>query len=448
MKFKNPNVQKWVTLLAVALTGGVINKICYLRETYYAPLQQATGATNAELGMLMSVFGIANFIFYFPGGVIADKFSPKKLIVFSCFATALAGLWYSTFPPYRVLMFIHFIFAVTTVFTFWAAMVKIVNNIGTPDEQGRMFGSLEGARGAFGALAAFCSVYFFNRAGEGISGLHATVIYYSVLLVIAGILAAIFIQEPESVKIKKRVKGEAKDPKEKLNKGDVLKVLKMPRIWLAGIIVLANYSALIFHGMITPYLTEAFGLSESTVATLSTIRTYVMMMIGAIVAGVLADKIGSVIKFMKYGFIGMTIFSIGYLLIPANHDKVWMIVLNFIIYGLCLYSIKALYFATIDEVLIPKKLAGTASGIISLVGYCPEMFMYVWVGNIVDNSPGLTGYHQVFMWMIGFAVVGFISATLLLYLNNKARKKAIAEGRLDENGMLIEDVVVEETVAE
>ena len=444
MKFKNPNVQKWITLLTVALTGGVINKICYLRETYYGPLQAATGATNAELGMLMSAFGIANFIFYFPGGVLADKFSSKKLIVFSCFATAVAGLWYSTFPPYRVLMFIHFVFAITTVFTFWAAMVKIVNNLGTPEEQGRLFGSLEGARGAFGALAAFCSVYFFNRAGEGIDGLRATVIYYSVLLVVAGILAAIFIQEPESIKIKKVKKADKKDaPKEKLNKGDILTVLKMPRVWLAGILVLANYSALIFHGMITPYLTVAFGLSESTVATLSTIRTYVMMMIGAIVAGFMADKIGSVIKFMKYGFIGMTIFSIGYLLIPANHDKVWMIVLNFIIYGLCLYSIKALYFATIDEVFIPKKLAGTASGIISLVGYCPEMFMYVWVGNIVDNSPGLTGYHKVFMWMVGFAVAGFVAATLLLHLNNKAKEKAIAEGRLDEHGILIEEPVAE-----
>lgn len=430
MKFKNPNVQKWITLLAVAVTGGVINKICYLRETYYEPLQQATGSTNAQLGMLMSAFGIANFIFYFPGGILADKFSSKNLIVFSCFTTALAGFWYATFPPYKVLMFIHFIFAITTVFTFWAAMVKIVNNLGPAEEQGRLFGSLEASRGLFGTIAALVSVIFFNKAGEGIPGLRATVIYYSIVLIIAGVLAAIFIVEPESMKAERGKKVE-KEPKEKITKEGVLEVVKMPTIWLAGVLVLANYSALIFHGMVTPYLSAAFGLSGSVVATLSTIRTYVMMMIGAIVAGFLADKIGSVIKFMKWGFLGMAIFAVAYLLIPANRSAVWLIVLNFIIYGLCLYSIKALYFATIDEVFIPKHLAGTASGIISLIGYCPEIFMYVWVGNIVDNSTGLDGYHTVFKWMVAFAVIGFIAATILLILNDKARKEIAGNGNVE-----------------
>ena len=426
MKFKNPTVQKWITLLAVALTGGVINKICYLRETYYDPLQQATGATDVQLGLLMSAFGIANFIFYFPGGVLADKFSSKKLIVFSCFSTAAAGFWYATLPGFNTLMLLHVIFAVTTVFTFWAAMVKIVNNLGGPEEQGRLMGALEGSRGLFGTIAALVSVIFFSRAGEGIAGLQATVRYYSVVLIIAGVLAAIFIQEPERMKITKTEKKE-KDSKDKVTLQTVLEVVKMPRIWLAGILVLMSYSALIFHGMVTPYMTEAFGLSGSVVAVLSTVRTYVMMMIGAMTAGVIADKLGSVIRFMKYGFIGMTIFGCGYLLIPGNRDFVWVIVLNFIFYGLCLYGVKGLYFATIDEVMVPKHLAGTASGIISLIGYCPEIFMYVWVGNIVANGAGLSGYHTVFKWMIGFAVVGFLSAMLLNHLNKKARAEKEAE---------------------
>lgn len=422
MKFKNPTLQKWITLLAVALTGGVINKICYLRETYYDPLQQATGATDVQLGLLMSAFGIANFIFYFPGGILADKFSSKRLIVFSCFTTAAAGFWYATLPSFQVLMVIHVVFAVTTVFTFWAAMVKIVNNLGGAEEQGRLMGSLEASRGLFGTIAAFVSVFFFSQAGEGVHGLQATVRFYSVVLIAAGVLAAIFIQEPECMKIKPD-KNEGKEKKDKVSKEDVFAVIKIPRVWLAGILVLMSYSALIFHGMVTPYMTAAFGLSGSVVAVLSTIRTYVMMMIGAMVAGILADKMGSVIRFMKYGFIGMAIFGAGYLLVPANRALVWLIVLNFVFYGMCLYSVKALYFATIDEVLVPKKLAGTASGIISLIGYCPEIFMYVWVGKIVESGSGLSGYHTVFKWMIGFAVVGFLCAMLLQYLTKKAKEE-------------------------
>ena len=45
---------KWMTLIIVAIAGGLITKLPYLRETYMAPLQQATGATKTQLGMLMS----------------------------------------------------------------------------------------------------------------------------------------------------------------------------------------------------------------------------------------------------------------------------------------------------------------------------------------------------------------------------------------------------------
>ena len=105
-----------------------------------------------------------------------------------------------------------------------------------------------------------------------------------------------------------------------------------------------------------------------------------------------------------------------------------MIVVNFILYGLCLYSIKALYFSTIDEVLIPKRLAGTASGIISLVGYAPEIFLYTVSGNMVDNAEGLQGYKLCFLWMVILSAVGFVCAIVLRRLNAKAIQQAKVEG--------------------
>ena len=72
----------------------------------------------------MSAYGIVNFICYFPGGILADKFSCKKLIIFSCFGTAAAGLWYWTMPGFVGLVIIHGIFAIT-VFTFLGSDGKI-----------------------------------------------------------------------------------------------------------------------------------------------------------------------------------------------------------------------------------------------------------------------------------------------------------------------------------
>ena len=426
MKQKNPNVTKWLTLIIVAFAGGLITKLPYLRETYMAPLQAATGATMTELGLIMSAYGIVNFICYFPGGVLADKFSCKSLIVVSCFGTALAGLWYWTMPTFIWLVVIHGIFAITTVFTFWAAMVKAINRLGTADEQGTLFGLLEGGRGLVGTVVAFGSVAVFGWAADEIGGMQNAILYYSILLGVAGVLALVFM---ENDKPKTDASGK---PENALKMKDFIEVAKMPRVWLCGMLGICNYSALIFHGYITGYLSDAFGLSATVVGNLSVIRTYFMMMVGAFVAGFIADKIGSRIKFMKYAFIGMTVFSSLYVLIPTKGAGIPLVIVNFIVYGLCLYGIKALYFSTIDEVLVPKRLAGTASGVISLVTYAPEMFLYTLSGAMVDKYIGtatpLKGYHNCFIAMAVLSGIGFICGYLLLKMNKKAIEEAQANG--------------------
>ena len=420
---KKANFRKYLTLFIVALAGGIITKLPYLRETYMEPLSQATGATYTQLGLIMSAYGIVNFICYFPGGVLADKFSCKTLIVISCFGTALAGFWYWTLPSFIWLVVIHAVFAITTVFTFWAAMVKSINRLGTEEEQGRLFGLLEGGRGLIGTLVAFGSVAVFGIASDAIGGMKNAILYYSILMAVAGVLAVIFLEND------KPVATEAGSVKP-LNKKDFIEVVKMPRVWLCGALGICNYSALIFHGYITGYLSNAFGLSDTVVGNLSVIRTYVMMMLGAFVAGFIADKIGSRIKLIKWAFVGMAIFASLYVLIPTHGAGVPLVICNFVVYGLFLYSIKAMYFSTIDEVLVPKRLAGTASGIISLCTYAPEVFLYTVSGNIVDKyvntATPLRGYHICFIMMAVLSAIGFICGTVLMKMNEKARAEAHA----------------------
>ena len=402
------------------------------------PLQQATGATLTQLGILMSAYGIVNFICYFPGGVLADKFSCKSLIVFSCIGTALAGFWYWTLPGFIWLVVIHAIFAVTTVFTFWAAMVKSINRLGDADEQGRLFGMLEGGRGLVGTLVAFGSVAVFGWAADAIGGMKNAILYYSVLMLVAGVLAWIFMEND------KPQKDTAAGKKENsLKVKDFVEVAKMPRVWLCGMLGICNYSALIFHGYVTGYLSNAFGLSDTVVGNLSVIRTYFMMMVGAFVAGFVADKIGSRIKFIKYAFIGMAVFASLYVLIPTKGAGIPLVIVNFIVYGLCLYGIKALYFSTIDEVLVPKRLAGTASGVISLVTYAPEMFLYTVSGNMVDKyantATPLAGYHHCFIAMAILSAIGFVCGFVLLRMNKKAIEEAKANGSFKDSTLSVEE---------
>ena len=418
-KVRSAATTKWMTLILVAFAGGIITKLPYLRETYMAPLMEATGANATQLGLIMSAYGIVNFICYFPGGILADKFSCKSLIVFSCIGTALAGFWFWTMPGFIWLVVIHAIFAITTVFTFWAAMVKSINRLGEAEEQGRLFGLLEGGRGLIGTIAAFGSVAVFSWATNSIGGMQNAIMYYSILMLVAGVLCFLFMENDKPVPKTPEEKAAQGNP---LNMKDFMEVAKMPRVWLC------NYSALIFHGYVTAYLSAAFEIPDSTVATLSVVRTYMMMMLGAFAAGFIADKIGSRIKFIQYGFIGMTIFALAYVVIPAGKSSIPLIVATFVVYGLCLYSIKALYFATIDEVMVPKHLAGTASGVISLCTYAPEIFLYTLSGSMVDKYVGtatpLKGYMNCFIAMSVLSAIGFVSAIVLLRMNKKARLAA------------------------
>ena len=120
-----------------------------------------------------------------------------------------------------------------------------------------------------------------------------------------------------------------------------------------------------------------------------------------------------------------------------------MFIVNFIVYGLCLYGIKALYFSTIDEVLGPKRLAGTASGVISLVTYAPEIFLYTVSGNMVDKyantATPLAGYHHCFIAMAVLSAIGFVCGFVLLRMNKKAIEEAKANGSFTDSTLSVEE---------
>ena len=109
-------------------------------------MQEAFGFSKTQMGILMSVFGFVSMITYFPGGWLADRFAPRKLITVALLATGLAGFVFSTFPPFEICVLLHGFWGFTTGCIFWAAMIKATRRWGSREEQGRAFGILEGGR--------------------------------------------------------------------------------------------------------------------------------------------------------------------------------------------------------------------------------------------------------------------------------------------------------------
>ena len=116
---------------------------------------------NFQLGLCFSVYGIVAFFSYPFGGFLADKFPPRKLIAVALWTTALGGLVYASFPGYTILKILYGYWGFTTIFLFWAPMIKATRVWGGPTSQGKAFGFLDGGRGLVGALFGAMGVFIF-----------------------------------------------------------------------------------------------------------------------------------------------------------------------------------------------------------------------------------------------------------------------------------------------
>jgi len=76
-----------------------------------------------------------------------------------------------------------------------------------------------------------------------------------------------------------------------------------------------------------------------------------------------------------------------------------------------------------DSGQIPLVLTGTAVGIISLVGYTPDIFAGPAMGYLLDNSPGEKGHQHVFLMLAVFSFIGMIASWYYFKLYGKQKRK-------------------------
>ena len=90
---------KYLTILSLIIAGEMIFSLPFHIARYFrASLLEVFNLSNADLGDVFAVYGITAMLAYFPGGMIADQFSARKLITLSLFATAAGGLYMAQQP--------------------------------------------------------------------------------------------------------------------------------------------------------------------------------------------------------------------------------------------------------------------------------------------------------------------------------------------------------------
>ncbi len=392
----------------------------FLREVYYLPLQKALDLNNTQLGVLMSVFGAVSLLTYFPGGWLADRISSRKLISFSMLATGLAGFYFSTFPSYPLSIVVHGFWGVTCSLTFWGAMIKATRNWAPADEQGRAFGILESGRGFAEVASSTALLAVFARLGSGRAGLARVIVLFSIIDVVLALMAWLALVDPGD--------GEPKleDSRSRIEPKQMLLVLRMPAVWLMSAVVLAAYSAYWGAYYFTPYATDVFLMSVVFGGAIGVGKMWVKPL-AAVGAGFLADRAG-VARTVAWSF-GILIPSFAvFALTPGNPSLVFILIANTGIASLAIFALRGIYFALLEEGGVPGAITGTAAGLISAVGFTPDVFMPLLGGILLDRYPGGPGYRYLFSVIVVLSALGFVAALAILKTRSRRQDFPVAAG--------------------
>ena len=416
---KNISRQHLLYITLLILSGEAVFILPFvLVRVFRATVLDVFEINNTQLGLFFSVYGIVALFSYLFGGPLADKFQPRKLMGTALILTALGGLVYANNPSLQTLAILYGFWGFTTIFLFWSAMIKATRVWGGTENQGKAFGFLDGGRGLVGALFGLLGVFVFSLfVSESNTVLNATeqadafqyVIYVSSAIVaFIGVLVFFFL------KIDKKAEPVTL---EKITFQNIKTVLRLPAVWLLMVIILCAYVGYKITDIFSLYANEVMGYSEVDAAETGTFLLFIRPAVGILV-GFLADRSRASI-YLCFGFllsiVGALLFASGIL---GEGENV-LFFLSIIVTAVGVYAARVLYFAVLQEGNIPLLFTGTAVGIISFIGYTPDIFAGPAIGYFLDASPGESG-HQAVFWMLAiFSAVGFVASFIFYRISKR-----------------------------
>lgn len=372
---------------------------------------------NFELGTYYSVYGLVAIAAYLFGGPLADRFAPSRLMALALFMTAVGGGFLYAIPAGGTMKLIYGFWGFSTIFLFWAALMRTTRLIGGTNKQGLAFGILDGGRGLFAALVTSVLIVVLGNELNGQEdpvvrkdAFQVVIAVMTSLVIVVGLLVLIFLRKVDSMDYEVR---------QRFNLSRVVSVISQPAVWLQAIIIICAYSGYRVTDDFSLLAKDALGYDEVEAAGVGSLSLWIRPL-AAVTAGVLADwlKPSRIIQWC-FGLLvlGGFIYGTGVL----NPSLLSSVVLIIGTTSVAVFALRGLYFAIMGEGEIPFGVTGTVVGIASIIGYLPDVFMGPLMGMLLDASPGVKGHQDVFLLLAGFASVGLIATFAFRRLVSRKR---------------------------
>ena len=404
-------------IVTLIFAGEIIFGLPFHLTRFFRPtFLDAFELSNTDLGIMQAAYGIAAIIAYFPGGALADRFSTRNLLAGSLVVTAAGGLYLATFPDLGGLRYVNFFWGFSTVFLFWAALIRATREWGGQDEQGVAFGVLEAGRGLLAVTVAFITVRIFAgmmpadvmSASNDVrrEAFRAVILVYSALPVVAAVLVWRFIPDDKPGSATRHTPWQG-----------MWVVLQRPVVWGQAIVIVCAYATFKGSDNYGLYAKTVLGMNEVDAAKFATWGNLIRPF-AAIVAGVVADRFTAA-RSIGVAFVVLTIAFFGLAQLVPDGPLRTLVFVNIFVSYIAVYSLRAIYFALLEENRTPRYYTGAAVGLVSVVGYAPDYFFGLLTGPILDANPGLVGFQNYFLVLAAFTTLGVIAVLWLLWLHRK-----------------------------
>ncbi|MCH7524467.1 MAG: MFS transporter [Bacteroidetes bacterium] len=414
--------QPFYIIIILILSGEAVFILPFVLARIFRPTYlEVFDITNLQYGICGSIYVIVALLSYVFGGVLADKFHPRFLISVSLILTALGGFYLSTYPSYFNLKLLFGYWGFTTIFLFWAAMIKATRIWGGAKRQGMAFGFLDGGRGlvaaGFGTFGILIFSLFIDvdisetSLIERKEAFRYVILFASLAVSIIGILAFYFLKGLKSDE------NLSKQNSNVLTISSFKQIMKIPSVWLLMIIVLCAYVGYKATDIYSLYAKDVMLYDDIESAKVGTSLLYMRPIIGVVI-GLLADRTRATL-WLIIGFVFTLITSLIFASGIISNETILFFILSIGLMALGVYSVRVLYFATMEEGKIPLAITGVAVGFISIVGYTPDIFSGPMIGVLLDNSPGELGHQHVFLVLAGFTLIGLIASAVFYRISKR-----------------------------
>lgn len=404
-------------IITLVLAGEMVFALPFHTARFFRPvLLDVFEFTNTQLGDLFAVYGVTAMLAYFPGGALADRFSARSLLSASLAATSLGGLYMATIPAAPQMAMLYGFWGLTSILLFWGALIRATRDWGGDKAQGRAFGILEAGRGLVAASVATVVVAIFAGfmpdAVELASDEEQRRAFQAVILSYASLTLMVSALVWFTIPIQEEAQQQRANPIVGMKV-----VIARPIVWAQAAIIICAYCGYKGGDFYAEYAKVAFSMNDVEAAGFVTLATY-LRPVGAIIAGLLADRF-STARIIAAAFALMIISYLALSMLSPDGSGAALVYVNVYVSFFAVFALRGIYFALLEANRTPKQFTGAAVGMVSLIGFTPEIFFAPIAGRIIDATPGLVGLQHYFLFLCAIATAGLFAVGWMLWLRRR-----------------------------